>query len=235
MEGMKTGRLSLLRSEVRAQDAAGYVAQRISRRWPGTFAMFCIALCLLASCGGGNVIDPVTEESALEFMRQGWASYKLGNYTEAISRFDMAKKLDPNLGEAFNGLGWAYFAQLNLPVAESNFIISNSLDSTKIDPMVGSIFVSYERNKYQEALSWSNRLFAADSAGFLGGDTRYVFQYNSKATASQVHKLVALCHYYLGDFVEAYDHVRLYLNPVLELNPDTPGFAQQLLEEIKKL
>lgn len=235
MEGMRTGKFSLLHSEARPRKTVGYVAKRIYRLWPVKLAMLCMALCLLASCGGGNVIGPVAEESALEFLRQGWNAYKLGNYTDAITKFDMAKKLDPNLGEAFNGLGWAYFGQLNLPLAESNFVISNSIDSTKVDPMVGSVFVSYERNKYQDALSWSNRLFAADSAKFLGGNIRYVFQYNSRADAWQVHKLVALCHYYLGDFVKAYDHVRLYLNPALELNTEVPGFAQQLLEEIKNL
>ncbi len=201
----------------------------------GMFMLIFLFLVLLYSCGGGNVTDPVIEESALEFVRQGWAAYKLGNYVEAITKFDMAKKLDPNLADAYNGLGWTYFGQLNLPPAESNFVLSYSLDSTKIDPMVGNVFVSYERNKYAQALTWSGRIFDADSTNFLGQSTRYVFQHNAKANASQVHKVVALCHYYLGDFEESYDHVRLYLNPALSLDPDAPGFPQQLLEEIKGL
>lgn len=194
-----------------------------------------LLLALLQSCGGGNVSGPITEQSAQEFIRQGWAAYGRGAYQEAITKFDMAKKLEPGLSDAFNGLGWSYFGQLNLPPAESNFVISYSMDSTRLDPMVGNVFVLFERNKYSDALTWSNRLFAADSAKFLGQDTRYVFTHNSKANAPQLHKVVALCYYYLGRFEDSYDHVRLYLNPALNLEPEAPGFAQLLLKEIKSL
>ena len=197
--------------------------------WTGCGFMF------FFSCGGGNVNEPIIQESALEFIREGWVKYELNDLDGAKDSFNKAVKLDPNLWESYSGLGWTEFGLLNLPGAGRDFVVANALDSLKIDPIVGHVFVSFERNRYTEALSWANKAFAADSAQFLSEDAQYKFIHNGKVHGRQIHKMVALSHYYLGNFTKSYDHIRLYLSPGLDFDINSPGFPQRILEELKKL
>lgn len=190
----------------------------------------------LFSCGGGNINQPVIQESAQEFVRQGWKSYEEGDYDTALSKFGRAKKLDPNFAEAYSGLGWTNFGIQDLTSAGQSFIQANSLDSLSIDPIIGSVFVEFERNMYQNAITWAKKAFARDSVKFGGKTTqRYVFKHNSRANYTQVHKIVALSYYYLGEFEQSYNHIRQYLNPTLQLDPESLAFPRQLLEELHKI
>lgn len=186
--------------------------------------------------GGGDINQPVIKESAQEFVRLGWKAYEAGDYDTALSKFGQAKKLDPNFGEAYSGLGWTNFGIQELTSASQSFIQANLLDSLNIDPIIGNVFVEFEQNNYQNAITWANRAFARDSVKFSGKTTqRYVFKHNSRANYTQVHKIVALGYYYLGEFEKSYNHIKQYLNPSLQLDPKSLAFPRQLLEELHKI
>jgi tetratricopeptide (TPR) repeat protein len=201
-----------------------------------TYLRVIIIVFILFSCGGGNINQPVIQESAQEFVRLGWKAYEAGDYDTALSKFGSARKLDPNFGEAYSGLGWTNFGIQELTSASQSFVQANLLDSLSIDPIIGNIFVEFERNNYQNAITWAKRAIVRDSVKFGGKATqRYVFKHNTRANATQVHKIVALSYYYMGEFEKSYNHLKQFLNPALQLDPTSLIFPRQLLEELYKI
>jgi hypothetical protein len=62
---------------------------------------------VLVGCSDRERIQPTNPVDAPGFTQRGWTSFTNGNLDDALSDFDQAIALDPNLGEAHVGQGWA--------------------------------------------------------------------------------------------------------------------------------
>lgn len=66
-----------------------------------------LALIALAGCSDRERLQPTDPTDAPGFLQRGWSSFTGGNLTGALSDFDQAIALDPDLGDAYVGQGWA--------------------------------------------------------------------------------------------------------------------------------
>ncbi|MCP4728391.1 MAG: hypothetical protein GY863_25365 [bacterium] len=194
---------------------------------------------LLFSCGGTNkVVEPITPAGTnpLQKIADGWAQYELNNFDGAIILFNEARVLDWTLLDAYNGLGWSYFKGHNLPLSTSNFENVIEGDSTHVDALVGYALATFEKNEYSLAITTINTITTIDSLGFnREGFDEYFFQHDNTITSEEIRIVLALCYYYSGMFSEAFQQLNVYLDPTLNLDPESPTFKSELLRALKDL
>ncbi len=200
-----------------------------------------ISVIFVFQCGQSieGLNTGLTETTAAELTDDGWNLYKEGKYAEAISKFDQAKKRDPNYPDCYNGIGWTEFSLHNISRANENFNHALNLDSTLINVNVGSAITLFENNQYIESLNSINRAITEDSTMFdmsgLPGIAEFAFEHDPQVTSKEVRIFMALDYYYLGNFSECYLILKKYLNPQLLLNENSPAFIENLYRELEKL
>ncbi len=194
---------------------------------------------LLSSCGGTNkVVDPPTptDTNPLQKIADGWVQYELNNFESAIVLFNEARVLDRTLIDAYNGLGWSYFKDHNLPLSATNFEKVIEDDSTHIDGLVGYALTTFERNEYTLTISTINTLTTVDSLSFnREGFDEYNFQHDNSITSEDIRIILALSYYYSGLFNDAYQQLNIYLDPTTKLDPESATFKSDLLRALKDL
>ncbi len=83
------------------------------RRWRigWAFAALILTVVLLSSVAGLlvalNLVIPIQEDGAENYVDQGWEYYKAGRWRKAESVFHAAVSQNPESAEAWNGLGWS--------------------------------------------------------------------------------------------------------------------------------
>ena len=205
--------------------------KRVSYKLISLFLVF-----VLLSCGGDNITGP-KPGSANKLVKDGWALYEIGQYNEALSKFSSAIKLNPGHADAYNGLGWTHFALHNISQSAAQFKNAYEKSSRNIDILVGYTFLSYESNNYSTnngSLKWGLQAVEMDSVSFDMDGVDYIFSHNSKVTALEFRKIMALSYFYNGEFDESYKEVIKYLNGD-SLNTSSASFASELLKELDRV
>ena len=196
-------------------------------------------LLLITSCGGSNLgtnpppTDPVKIQAIIN---EAWSAYEKGDYTDAIRLLNEALQKDPSNREIYNGLGWSYFKTHNLLASLSHFSVAIGADSSFADAMVGYSVALYEQNEYDQAIKIINTITGIDSSAFdLKGSDEYAFDHDTSLTSKKVRKILALCYFYSGDFTQAYNQLRDYLDPFTTVSPDSDTFLLDLLKALEKI
>src|SRR5690606_10332738 len=66
-----------------------------------------LALFALTGCSERERLRATEPTDAPGFLQRGWSSFTSGNLAGALSDFDQAIALDPDLADAYVGQGWA--------------------------------------------------------------------------------------------------------------------------------
>ena len=191
---------------------------------------------MLFSCGGDNITGP-SAGSADKLVKDGWGLYEIGQYNEALSKFSSAIKLNPSHADAYNGLGWTHFALHNISQSAVQFKNAYEKSSQNIDILVGYTLISYESNNYSTnngSLKWGLQAVEIDSVSFDMDGVDYIFSHNSKVTAREFRKMMALSYFYNGEFDESYEELVKYLNGD-SLNTASASFPSELLKELDRV
>ncbi len=188
------------------------------------------------ACGGDNLTGP-SAGSAARLVADGWALYELGEYEPALSKFNSAVKLNPSYVEAYNALGWTHFTLHDISQAIQQFRTGINKDPQMLDLLVGNSFALYEGKDYSlenGSLKWALEAIELDSAEFDMDGTDYHFSHNSKVSAKELRKIMALSYFYLGNPEESYNQLNKYLNG-LTLDPLSESFPSDLLKELDRI
>ncbi|MFC1558304.1 tetratricopeptide repeat protein [candidate division KSB1 bacterium] len=191
---------------------------------------------VLLSCGGDNITGP-SAGSADKLVKEGWDLYEIGQYNGALSKFTSAIKLNPSHADAYNGLGWTHFALHNINQSIAQFKNAYEKSSQNVDILVGYTLLSYESNNYSTnngSLKWGLQVVGIDSVSFDMDGVDYIFSHNSRVTAREFRKIMALSYFYNGEFDESYEELIKYLNGD-SLNVASASFPSELLKELDRV
>lgn len=112
--------------------------------------LFClIALSLLISCSSNRVSEK--EKKADIFYQSGTQNLVSKKYTEALSDFLEAVKLDPKNPEIHNNLGMSYYFKGELNLATQHLRKAIELDPKNMDPVNNLANIHYAQGNYAEA------------------------------------------------------------------------------------
>jgi len=196
-------------------------------------------LSIMASCGGSNLglapppKDPV---GAQQLIDQAWAEYEKARYQNAINLFIEAREKDSALPDIYNGLGWSYFKTHKLILSLSNFSIATGADSSFTDAMVGYSIAAFEKNEYDQAIRAFNTIARIDSAEFnLRGTDEYFFSHDSSVTSRKVRKILALCYYYSGRFMDSFYQLKNFLDPFTKVDTSLKTFLTDLFSALERI
>jgi tetratricopeptide (TPR) repeat protein len=196
-------------------------------------------LFLLAACAGGNLgVNPPPPDpvQAREKIDAAWKEYEKAQYYQAIELFNEARVLDSSVLDIYNGLGWSYFKIHNLITSLANFSTAISGDSSFPEAMVGYGVSAFEKAEYAPAIQVFTTLTKRDSLQFnLVGTDEFVFKHDASVTSRKVRKILALSYFYSGQFTEAYNQLKQYLDPVTKVDPASETFVKDLLNALKQI
>jgi tetratricopeptide (TPR) repeat protein len=187
-----------------------------------------LIMIALIFCGcpssDSNVEPPAATYDDL--VSDGWSEFTSQNYTVAIEKFDAAKSMEPDIFEAYNGLGWTYFKDDQL----ANSIIEFSSGSQKVgstaDIEAGWAFVLNADKKYAA----SN--IKIDTA--LTSDSNWIFSHGLGLNKNDLIVLKAENFFLLGSFAVSLSAIQ-ELNPSFVANILTSEGRADLALEIERL
>jgi len=108
-----------------------------------------------------------TELLALVYRNRGIAYYLLKEYQRALSDFNHALELDPNIDFIYNWRGWAYYYLKEYQRALNDFNCALELDPDHASAYEGRGWTYYYFKDYQRALSDFDRLAGLQAWGYL--------------------------------------------------------------------
>ena len=204
--------------------------------------------CWLGGCGmmwgGGGATGPSGDVQIL--IEEGWNAYEVGDYMAAISKFNRVIAIDDRNAEAYNALGWCYFALRMLESAKLNFMTAKEITPTYIDPYVGLAGVHLADNNYTSGASYAEQAIALEPASFdfrpADPASNYQFSHNPDINAFGLRLVLAESFYYMGNFSRlqspdpnnAQSQIDI-VDPDNGLNPTDSDYPQQLLRNIEQL
>ncbi len=193
--------------------------------------IFIAGLFVLASCSGDDG-DSGTNAvlTAQEFVDVGWLKFEEQSYEDALADFKAAIQKDASLTDAHTGAGWSS-GRLpgNLSVARSYLIDAATLDTAAHDARGGLIFIEFQNNELQSALSRADSLLSR-----LPG---WRFLHDPTVDFRDVKLLTAVCYYNLGNYATSLMIIKKnqFLNPDFDADITTEEGQRELLEEIERL
>jgi hypothetical protein len=181
-----------------------------------------------------SIYIPRTTNYCLE---EAWNYFQIGQFDEAIDFFTSAIALNPQLADAYHGLGWCYGNTGSLTSAVTNFRSALSYDSQLIDAHAGLAFVYSALEDYDNVV--------VEALIVIGADAYYVFQHDTAVTIADIRLLLAQSYFFTQQYSEAQAQVDL-LNPSNGLDPGDPNswvvegvryqtYQEALLAEIMRL
>ena len=154
---------------------------------------------MLVMVGCEDSVEDVPRTEA-EWVALGWTQWGLGNYSDAHTNFDNAKKLDDSYAPAYCGNGWTFLREQNNDDAYSELsdgiLFGGGLadtDNTKRALFVGSSASLLAVDNYTESAS-VGRLYAA-----IDPNHNFVHPSDSHITAFDAYLILALDYYGLGN------------------------------------
>lgn len=180
----------------------------------------------ISGCGKEKSTAPTTPPTDL--ITQGWEEFERGSYQSAYDLFRRAVNADPNLSDAYNGLGWsAGHIEGKIGEAREHFSRAFSLDSLHYDALGGWTFALYQTEEYSSAIERGGQL--------LNRKPRWRFLHNPTLDFNDIRLIQAFSWVHLGNFEEAYRVVRNYLNPDFDTDISSPSGKRELLDELERL
>lgn len=126
----------------------------------------------------------------------GWISFENGEYTQALSSFWDATRMDDEYADAYNGLGWTYARLDSMNKSVINFEEAISLSPDLIDAHAGVAIVD---NDYENAEARATRV--------INNNPDYTFTHDLTVTIIDIYLSRAHSRAVLGDFQGSLDDV----------------------------
>lgn len=183
-----------------------------------------LSVSLMVACGGGGDGDTSTE-----LLNSGWTKFEAGDYSGALSDFNAAISENPDLGEAYTGLGWCNLNLDQLSAALTNFGLALSNGETN-DANAGKAFGDLNLGAYGDATD------DVDAVVTITGNsaTSYVFSHASGINQDDLLWIKARAHFLLGEYSDA-QSVLDVLDSDNGLDPLDPSYVEDLANAIELL
>jgi len=156
------------------------------------------ALIFLYGCrgGGGGIGGESSVLSIDQNIMRGWDHISSGNYSEAISSFELALKYATDAKqqtEARTGLGWAYAKRGEIDTAITHLEKVKNLNNDANVGLAGCYLARGNEKDYQNVISLIKHI---DEYG--GGIDHYNSAYTGVSNA-ELHAILAYCYYVIND------------------------------------
>jgi tetratricopeptide (TPR) repeat protein len=171
--------------------------------------------------------EQTTVASAEELVSQGWKEYVAGNYKDAIGKYQEALAENPDVLDAYNGIGWAMARSGQVRDSIDSFRKAIEKDSLNADAHAGLAGVYFASNDYERAIA------SAKSALLL--NPQYI-SHHDDINSYDVHVLMAECYYISGNYSEALGQISLIGGGIgKNLDPSSPTYQGDLISVIDEL
>ena len=163
----------------------------------------CLVLVSLSGCGADREFE---SDLAEQNLAKGWEAYQQQSFAESLLNFERSINLDPDLSDAYNGLGWSHLSILqtaeippqSLNLALMAFEQAIRSDKKNADAWLGLANTLFLRRK--SATDFESAILALDSG--LAADSSRLYRHDYQSI-SDVYTLKALCYLYLGQTDQA--------------------------------
>ena len=183
----------------------------------------CFLIVILAGCGDD---ESVVAPDAGELISRGWTEYVVGNYEDAIAKYQEALEEDSTSAEAYNGIGWAK-ARLGQPNSSiDSFKKAVEKDPANADAHAGLAGAYLADGNYELAIASANLVLLLEP--------EYT-SHHDDVKAADVRILLAECYYNIGDYTAAKAQIDLLGVSVRALDASSPTYPADLLSLIEKL
>ena len=179
----------------------------------------CLILVSLFRCGTDREFE---SKQAEQNLAKGWEAYHQQSFAESLLNFERSIHLDPDLSDAYNGLGWSHLSILktaeipppSLDLALMAFEQAIRSDKKNADAWIGLANTLFLRRK--SAIDFESAILALDSG--LTADSSRLYRHDYQS-ASDVYTLKVLCHLYLGQT----DQARQWLEKAASVSTAVPA------------
>ena len=162
-----------------------------------------LVLGSLSGCGADREFE---SDLAEQNLAKGWEAYQQQSFAESLLNFERSINLDPDLSDAYNGLGWSHLSILqtaeippqSLNLALMAFEQAIRSDKKNADAWLGLANTLFLRRK--SATDFESAILALDSG--LAADSSRLYRHDYQSI-SDVYTLKALCYLYLGQTDQA--------------------------------
>ncbi len=163
---------------------------------------FVFSALLLFSIVLGCSEDPNPDaEAARAQQTNGWLAYNQKDFSAALLSFERAVNLNPDLADAYNGLGWSHLSMSRVSVVNPQIVAKakeSFEDAIRIDPSNADAWVGLSNTLFLRRGGDSDfqaALLALENA--FDANHQFFFRHDYQS-AADLHALKAACYYYLG-------------------------------------
>ena len=168
----------------------------------------CILLfIIIIGCEGEKI-------TGSEMAADAWELFGHGEIDDAKDMFQKAIDKDSDLADAYNGIGWCWLKQNDLPRAKESFDSAISKNPNLVDSFVGRAAVKRDLPDFNGAIQ--------DARIALELDEEYSFDHDHEIDYRDVRIILAQSYFALNDYSYAQEQVNL-LDPENGLDPNNPN------------
>ncbi len=192
-----------------------------------------LLLPVLMAVGCGDDGGGPTEADVVTKINDGWASYRAGDFDQALTRFNAAISSDSNNGGGYNGVGWVLLATLDGPAGDDLAEILRYFDRAvaegfvDADAQAGRCIVFNVASEYRQAVNAGLDAIALDIEFELPGDPAIEIR--------DVRLALAQAYMGLGEYEAALEQAVL-IDPNRDpISANSETFLDQLISRLQDL
>ncbi len=163
-----------------------------------------------------------------ELIKQGWAKFDAGNFSDASADFQAAIGLDTSAHEAYLGLGWAELRQSNAGLAEDAFETYLTKVADSNDAKAGLAFAYHAQDKFQDAIAMAQEVLSSDPSWSFS-------PHDSEINHLDLALVLADSYYEIADYSQSLSVVQQYFDSSFMADTTTPEGRKQLADKLESL
>ena len=162
--------------------------------------IFSVLLLFTMILGCSDDPDPDAEAATAQ-QANGWLAYSQENFSMSLLSFERAVNLNPDLADAYNGLGWSHLGISRVSVVNPQIVVKakeSFEDAIRIDPSNADAWVGLANTLFLRRGGDSDfqaALLALENA--FDANHQFLFRHDYRS-AADLHALKAACYFYLG-------------------------------------
>jgi len=187
---------------------------------------YALIILFLFSIGCGKDEESSIIPKAEELVSQGWKEYSAGNYKDAIGKYQDALQKDPDVIDAYNGMGWSMARLGEIRNAIDSLKKAAEKEHSNPDIHTGLSGVYFASDDYERAI--------ASAKLALSLDPQYK-SHHDDITAYDVRILMAECYFIMGNYSDAKAQIDILGGASRNLDPASPTYKSDLISVINEL